>query len=716
MKFPKYIEGYGIWYSTILEEIKKKSHEPLQSLFEAFTNAIESIRILNFQDPSKKTRDTEIIISIYLTSGLLSQEDGKYEFQKFIVKDTGVGFNDTEWNRFITLKDNRKNFNNKGTGRIQYLHFFDNTKIISQYKNNNYFFERVITLSKRNEFLNKNAIIRLDKQERINNIDATGSEVVFEKPLMEKDGDYYSQLSSKSLKNDLIHHYLVWFCENRNNLPRIGIQLFHDGKMTSTDIISDIDIPKPDKQTDIQVFYRQLNTDNLEKAINSENFIMRIFKISDKELVQNQLYLTSKGEIAQNIDFYSLNPKESIENNKFLCLLSSSYIDARDSDVRGNICIPLLKELKRKGFSSELFEDEIVVLDDIKSEANNKLCQLYPEISVLKQKKIDNLKKLKEMFLLNQHTLEKLKGKINIDSTDEEILKKIYQYDAETLAEKDAELKKVVEQVEHLNPKDKTYQDSLLRTVDDFVKTIPLQNRTALTQYVARRKLVIDIFQKILDRELDNLKIGGRIDEDLLHNLIFQQSSNNIENSDLWLINEEFIYFKGCSESKLEKVTINGELIFKEDFSDKEKEILYENNKNRLIKRPDILLFPDEGKCIIIEFKAPDVDVSDYLSQINKYAGLIRNFTKDKFQITTFYGYLIGEDISDIDIQMADADFIHSYHFDFWFRPSKAVPSFFDNRGKGNIYMEIIKFSTLLKRAKLRNQIFIEKLENLGGK
>ena len=388
MKFPKYIEGYGIWYSTILGEIKKKSHEPLQPLFEAFTNAIKSIRILNSQDPSKKIRDAEIIISIYLTSGLLSQEDGKYEFQKFIVKDTGVGFNDTEWNRFITLKDNRKNFNNKGTGRIQYLHFFDNTKIISQYKNDNYFFERVITLSKCNEFLNKNAIIRLDKQEKINNIAATGSQVVFERPLMEKDGDYYSQLSSKSLKNDLIHHYLVWFCENRNNLPRIGIQLFHDGKMTSTDIISDIDIPKPDKQTDIQVFYRQLNTDNLEKAINSENFIMRIFKISDKELLQNQLYLTSKGEIAQNIDFYSINPKESIENNKFLCLLSSLYIDARDSDVRGNIYIPSLKELRRKGFSSELFEDKIVVLDDIEFEANNKLCQLYPEISVLKQKKL----------------------------------------------------------------------------------------------------------------------------------------------------------------------------------------------------------------------------------------------------------------------------------------------------------------------------------------
>lgn len=713
MKFPQYIEAYGIFYSVLLEEIKKKTNEPLQPLFEAFTNALESIRILNIPT-SNHLKNSSIIISVYLTSSLLTKEDGIFKFQRMIIEDTGIGFNDTEWNRFITVKDNRKNFNNKGTGRIQFLHFFENTQIISQYRNEqSNLCEKVITLSKRKEFLDKNAIIRLDKYtENIANVNSTGTKVIFEKPLIEKDEEYYSKLTSESLKKDLIHHYLAWFCENRDNLPKIKIQIFHDDELFSVDYICDTDIPRPDNQTQITVFYRQWNKKNLDKTLHSEEFIFRVFKISDKELLQNQLYLTSKGEVAQQIDFNSLSPKESIVDNKFLCLLSSSYIDDKDSDVRGNINIPSFKELK-KNLNSELFDSEVIVLEDIESEADRVLCELYPEIIELKKNQANNLEKLQKMFLLNQRTLDKLKGKIDINSTDEDILKKVYQSDAEIIAEKDAELKKVVEQVEHLNPTDKYYQDNLLRTVENFVKTVPLQNRTALTQYVARRKLVIDIFQKILDKELDKLKNGGRIDEDLLHNLIFQQSSSDTENSDLWLINEDFIYFKGLSESTLGNVTINGKRIFKKDFSDEEEKILFENQKNRLIRRPDILLFPEEGKCIIIEFKAPDVDVSDYLVQINKYAGLIRNFTENEFQITTFYGYLIGEDISTVDIRTADADFIHSYHLDFWFRPSKTVAALVDDRKDGNLYMEIIKFSTLLERAKLRNKIFISKLENL---
>jgi hypothetical protein len=52
----------------------------------------------------------------------------------------------------------------------------------------------------------------------------------------------------------------------------------------------------------------------------------------------------------------------------------------------------------------------------------------------------------------------------------------------------------------------------------------------------------------ILSNELEKVENGGKISEEILHNLIFQQSSNDPENSDLWLINEEFIYYKGYSE------------------------------------------------------------------------------------------------------------------------------------------------------------------------
>ena len=122
------------------------------------------------------------------------------------------------------------------------------------------------------------------------------------------------------------------------------------------------------------------------------------------------------------------------------------------------------------------------------------------------------------------------------------------------------------------------------------------------------------------------------------------------------------------------------------------------------------MLFPEEGKCVIIELKAPDVNVSAHLTQIDFYASLIRNYTVDDFRITTFSGFLIGEDIEDRDVRGRVSRFEHSLHLDYWFRPSEKVIGFGD-RSDGSIYTEVIKYSTLLKRAKLRNQIFIEKLE-----
>jgi hypothetical protein len=126
-------------------------------------------------------------------------------------------------------------------------------------------------------------------------------------------------------------------------------------------------------------------------------------------------------------------------------------------------------------------------------------------------------------------------------------------------------------------------------------------------------------------------------------------------------------------------------------------------------RRPDILLFPSEGKCIIIEFKALDEDASRYIGQIDAYAALIRNFSIDEIQITTFYGYLIGESIEDFDVRGTNHRMEVSYNFDYWFRPSENVPGFY-GRSNGSIYLEVIKYSTLLNRAKERNKIFMKKL------
>ena len=152
-----------------------------------------------------------------------------------------------------------------------------------------------------------------------------------------------------------------------------------------------------------------------------------------------------------------------------------------------------------------------------------------------------------------------------------------------------------------------------------------------------------------MNKNLEKLEQGGRVDENLLHNLIFQQHSTDTKDSDLWLLDDQYLYFDGCSEKLLDKIEIDGVKLIKEELTEEEKSYKVRQLGDKMIdvghRRPDILLYPTEGKCIIIEFKAPDVDVSEHLDQINKYAMVINNLSNDNFKIHSFYGYIVGENI-----------------------------------------------------------------------
>ena len=103
--------------------------------------------------------------------------------------------------------------------------------------------------------------------------------------------------------------------------------------------------------------------------------------------------------------------------------------------------------------------------------------------------------------------------------------------------------------------------------------------------------------------------------------------------------------------------------------------------EKRLNKRPDILLFPSEHKCVIIELKSLDANVSDYLGQITQYASFIRSYTTDDFRIDTFYGYLVGEALEPKDVRAVDNDFKFDPKFNFCYRPYKSIAHLGDDTG-----------------------------------
>jgi hypothetical protein len=83
------------------------------------------------------------------------------------------------------------------------------------------------------------------------------------------------------------------------------------------------------------------------------------------------------------------------------------------------------------------------------------------------------------------------------------------------------------------------------------------------------------------------------------------------------------------------------------------------------------------------------------------------NFTKPEYHIDTFYGYLIGELVDPDEVRASDNDFKFAPHFDFLYRPHKSVFAKFKPKD-GDMYMEVIKYSTLWQRAKKRNEVFID--------
>lgn len=705
----EYVKARGIAYKNEIPTIKKKKDVVLQPIYEAFTNAWEAI-VEKYTITNLNLG--EINVDFYVDKLLLQPDKADYSFSQICVTDNGIGLNDINYERLEELRNDSKNFSNKGTGRIQYIHFFYETVIDSVYEASpKEFRRRKVTLSKSDAFLRNNAILRLDGDE-LTDLNTSTTKVIFKQPLEKSEQSFFSRIDAQQMKLELIRHFLARFCDNVEVLPKILVRRFVDENLVEEEKIIADDIPAPDKEEPVQVSYSRYDSSNnkIVKIENNEKFLLRSFVQSKEALDKNVIYMVSKGEIASNLPLNNLLDTETIDNNRYMFLLSGNYIDKHDSDDRGNIGLITAKAFKKQDENS-LFPEAVVLLDDIKEETNKTIDRLYSEIqdkNTAKEKAIDELQ---QMFLLNPDTVSTLKTKIKNTDTDEEILHKIYKSDAEIKAKQDAEIKQQVEEIEALLPTDDDYQEKLKAKVDEFVRTIPLQNRTALSQYVARRKLVLVVFEKILNKELEKLRNGGRIDEDILHNLIFQQSSDSPSDSDLWLINEEYVYFKGFSEYRLVDMQYEGKNIFDKQFSEEDKRYLDSLNEKRLTKRPDILLFPEEGKCIIIEFKAPDVNVSEHLNQIDFYASLLRNYTIDELQITTFYGYLIGESIEDRDVRGRVSRFEHAPKFNYWFRPSEKVIDF-NNGNDGNIYTEIIKFSSLLERAKLRNKMFIDKLEN----
>lgn len=690
-----------ISYPTLMKKHVKKHSSYFQPIFEAISNSLEA------------TSGKDDVITIRINKAKTLNHE-QYSFLSIDIIDTGIGFNDDNFGRLRRLYDESKGQNNFGTGRVQYLHFFNNTDIYSVFEEEGLKYKRRIVLSK-NFYATQKSVIWSSEKEVVDIATPIGTMVSFYYPLNDEDQEKYNELTTIELRDRILIHYLSRFCLNRDNLQQIKLECYINSihNKDSDQIITGKDIPQPDYTDSVQVNYSKISVDGntIIKTPNTEEFIINSYSLPCSIQKRNEVKLTSKNETVEvsGIDFSLIKDSPKINNSYLLFLISSSYLTQQDSDLRGQLAIYSRKDFlkKRNLFSGE----EQILTDDIEEKVTSSITTHYKSISKVKESFEAQIDELAEMFSLDRTVLNEVGYKAG--DSDQSILKKVYEYNADISAKHDAGIKSVMDSLKELTPSSKDFKKKLNEKVKKVSELVPQINRTELVRYISKRKIILDLMQKTLDKQLDcqqkNPK-GKKINhESFLHNILFSQHSDNPLDSNLWMINDDFIHYKGISESELRNIKVGSELFFREDLTKEELEELTAYNRDKLGNRPDILLFPKEHKCIIIELKSMDADVSKFVSQVSQYAGLIRQYAKERFEITTFYAYLIGESFTLSEVKRANPFFKKAYYFDYLFCPNYPVDGG-ENRRDGEMYIEVIKYSTLLERAVFRNKIFTDKI------
>lgn len=687
-------------------DLIKMSKNPLAPIYEAMTNSLEA---LAQRADDKKGVSGEIEVRFFF-SGLL---DEFRELEQVIITDNGVGFTDENYDRFREFFDKSKGYDNRGTGRLQYLHRFDRIKIESLFEADGEFYRRTIECNKSNFIGGENLAVEhgsVNALTKVSLCDHTSDHA---------EQEYFSSLTIDEVASAIKSHFLLRFYLDKKKdgfqAPMVKVLFFKGGEKVDEREIDPDAIPNPKEEGEIKVPYMKFsnsrdNRPELEVVGgHSEVIKWAHFALTEEELGKNGIYLCSKDIPVQSIRFDKLKKNENLKGKHFLTAFYGDVLDdsSNVSDSVDSFTFPDRKEVER--MSDDMFLDpnaEYLIIDSIHEQINKAIPGIYKDVLDIQQEQQKDVESIAKAHGIPAGVIGK--AKISLSDNEKTITKKLFKAQSDELAEKSYKAKQLFESLKGLDPTANDYQEHIHGKTAELSELVDEQNKEELSRYVIRREMVTEILKKILSGELEyqnEPKVAGKNKdrEGLVHDLIFKRKSKGAHSlNDLWILNEEFMHFDGCSDLPLNQIeTSDGEFFLKNVTGDQ-----IQSLGLKLTKRPDIFLYQNEEKCLLIELKEPNEDLSNHLNQLTKYCSLIANFGAKK--ITSFYCYLIGENIN--PITDLDGDYKKTVNGD-WVRPNISIVTMDANRNTiANAQIEVIKLSSIHDRAHRRNLSFAEKL------
>jgi len=714
-----------------------KSKDVFAPIKEAITNSLDSIIAKQQNEVEGDFTPAITVVAHFLTNkNMYDEEEPSLDF--ITIEDNGVGFTSENLARFKELANYTKGLNNRGTGKIQIFCRFNEIAINSTYYEEEKWNKLSAVWKKNGEYDQEiTESDSLDNTQTIVTLSGFSGDA--------KEHEYFLRYfdSIDEFKRDVLKHFLLrlWLGNNSKQL-NLTIITTVNGIQKDKHSFERDNIPMPDKKEVIEVFTQkaQFIVDPKDKsnvkieweAVEPKyELLIHRFKMPSQDMDENAVFLCSKSIMVESFHFPAIKRKNSdFDGYRYLSSVSGDVFDKPEhvsQTVDKFVFSSKKDEEKRLRDGTQSFfypEDKFIFWDDIKAKINDGLASVYEDVRELKDRRGQNIAELARKYGISLEDAET--APIAFNDTEEEMTEKIFQAQAKRFAKDSMEIEKAYQELKDLGTKDldptnAQYIAQIGELTTKLLDMIPQQNKDELARYIIRRDMVVNLLKLALNNGLtiqkewvEEKEKGSKVRQDnegIIHDIIFKRRMRGAPN-DLWILNEEFIHFDGCSDIELEKLEVNGEKLLK-DNEDVNAMLtpLKIQRESYLKQRPDIFIFPEEGKCVLVEFKAPDVEVSAHLDQMQRYARLIANFARKPFH--QFYGFLLGETIDRLNIP-------NRYNRDpngnYWFYPYEPIKAIDESeRVLAGLYQEIIPLSEIANRAEIRNRSFAQKLGVLEG-
>lgn len=600
----------------------------------------------------------------------------------FDIEDNGIGFTDAHRKSFDTLYTDLKiDEGGKGFGRFTSLKYFADLHIKSVYRDGASFKLRRFSMGKDQEIIVREKVAATDRTD-------TGSTVSLS---MLKDGRGFDKKLSTIARN-LVERLLPYFITHDYVCPDI-VLCEHDG----SGAIRLNDFVNNELSAVIREIGVERNTFTLKARETDEDFLVRVFKIYSPGKQKSRISLVAHKREVPGSAIHKFIPE--FEDEFFEKDRNGEIDHERNYIIKAYVFSPYLDRnvsLERGGFDFHMENDLILGIGQTQIEQDSALIAreaMGTDITFRQQRKKERVQTyVDEEAPWHKTILEKLDlSSMPCKPTNEEI-------EARLQKEKFAQEVSIRKDVAKLLTE--TSLEKVKESVAEIVNKVSDTSKNDLIHYIALRRSILDIFGKSLDVD----ESGAYSSEGLVHDIIFPRKGNSDATSfhdhNLWIVDERLNFTTWVSSD----VPLDGKNTDRPDLLVYNKRVLFRGDNEA------------SNPITIFEFKKPQRDDfvnpssrEDPVQQIVRYVNDIRD---GKYKTpegrkmlvaenTPFYGYVVCDLTPKVETWLEREKN---------FTPMPDRLGWFDWMRNINLYVEVMSWDKVLKDAKMRNQVFFQKL------